>query len=353
MKRTAKTVSVLVFISLLFFACHSVNIGLAEDGGTADKHPLSAISVLRDLIDEINRLDEEMAQMGYYALPTNLFMKFVEPVEPYDTIDESQLPIQEGSVDLTVAARIEEREFDGSSEFSAVVLLTVNGRMVDFEMDGSRSTDGILIRSFQSNRDYLLPVHADNLPVAEGENEIMLVIMSCCPAQELYLDAQYLTGNFHSDRSLEGRAVEPCPEEWIDRVVTVRNPKDAPALMAMPIVGQGEQLAFESDHRGHTLIRTTPSPTLHFYIDNTSSSDQSGRRAGLMALFVDGQLQSVWDGCLIGEIRLQDQDLMKAVQIKTGFGSGERHSICWHYIETESASEWKAWGRFSIVVETQ
>ena len=339
MKRTAKTVSVLVFISLLFFACHSVNIGLAEDGGTADKHPLSAISVLRDLIDEINRLDEEMAQMGYYALPTNLFMKFVEPVEPYDTIDESQLPIQEGSVDLTVAARIEERDFDGSSEFS--------------EMDGSRSTDGILIRSFQSNRDYLLPVHADNLPVAEGENEIMLVIMSCCPAQELYLDTQYLTGNFHSDRSLEGRVVEPCPEERIDRVVTVRNPKDAPELMAMPIVSQGEQLAFESDHRGHTLIRTTPSPTLHFYIDNTSSSDQSGRRAGLMALFVDGQLQSVWDGCLIGEIRLQDQDLMKAVLIKTGFGSGERHSICWHYIETESASEWKALNSSRFVVETR
>lgn len=145
MKRTAKTVSVLVFISLLFFACHSVNIGLAEDGGTADKHPLSAISVLRDLIDEINRLDEEMAQMGYYALPTNLFMKFVEPVEPYDTIDESQLPIQEGSVDLTVAARIEEREFDGFSEFSVVVLLTVNGRMVDFEMDGSRSADGTCV----------------------------------------------------------------------------------------------------------------------------------------------------------------------------------------------------------------
>ena len=351
MKRMIRTVSILVFISLLFFACHSVNIGLAEDGGTANKHPLSAISVLRDLIDEINRLDEEMAQMGYYALPTNLFMRFVQPVEPYDTIDESQLPIQEGSVDLTVAARIEEREFDGSSEFSAVVLLTVNGRMVDFEMDGSRSTDGILIRSFQSNRDYLLPVHADNLPAAEGENEIMLIIMSCCPAQELYLDAQYLTGNFRSDHSLEGKVIEPCPEERIDRVVAVRSRKDAPELMSMPLVDKGEQLAFESDHRGHTLIRTKPAPTLHFYIDNSSISDLSGQRTGLMALFVDGYLQPAWDGCNIGEIRLQNDDLMKAILVKTDFSSGERHSVCWYYIETESVDEWKIAEKHNIVVE--
>lgn len=137
--------SILVFISLLFFTFQAVDIGLAEDGGAADNHPLSAIPVLRDLIAEINRLDEEMAQMGYYALPTSLFMRFVEPDEPYDTIDESQLPVRDGSVDLTVAARIEEREFDGFSEFSVVVLLTVNGRMVDFEMDGSRSADGTCV----------------------------------------------------------------------------------------------------------------------------------------------------------------------------------------------------------------
>ena len=145
MKQVIRTVSILVFISLLFFTCQVVDIGLAEDGGAADNHPLSAIPVLRDLIAEINRLDEEMAQMGYYALPTSLFMRFVEPDEPYDTIDESQLPVRDGSVDLTVAARIEEREFDGSSAFSAVVLLTVNGRMVDFEMDGSRSADGTCV----------------------------------------------------------------------------------------------------------------------------------------------------------------------------------------------------------------
>ena len=73
--------SILVFISLLFFTFQAVDIGLAEDGGAADNHPLSAIPVLRDLIAEINRLDEEMAQMGYYALPTSLFVGFVEPDE--------------------------------------------------------------------------------------------------------------------------------------------------------------------------------------------------------------------------------------------------------------------------------
>ena len=353
MKRLIMTASALAVLCLLFFSCSPVYAGLAKDGGAEDKHPLSAIPVLRDTIAEVNQMDEEMAQMGFYALPTSLYMKFVEPMEPYDPIDASCLPVREGSVDLTVAARIEERESDGSSEFSAVALLTVNGRMVDFEMDGMESADGILFRSLQGNRDYLLPVHAEDLPVDEGENEIMLVLMCWCPEQEMYLDTQDLTGSFRSDRSLEGKTVNPCPEERIDRVVTVRDRKDAPELMAMPIVNNGEQLSFESDHRGHVLIRTKPSPTLHFYIDNMSMDDLSGQRSGLMVLFVDGQLQPVWDGRMIGEIHLQDGEMMKAILLKTNFRSGERHSIFWHYIETESAGEWKAWNTSRFVVEVR
>ena len=345
-----KAVACLIIICLLFFGCLAVNDGLAESTGAEEAHPLSAIPVLREMIEEMNRADEEMARMGFYALRSILYLEFVEAAEPYAPMDASHPPVSGNSVDLLLAARIEEAEFDGTSEFAAMALLTVNGRMVDFEMNGSQSVNGILTASLWSNRDYLLPIHAEHLPLSAGENEIMLVMTSCCPARELYLDAQYRACTFHADRSEKGSVIEPCPEERIDRVVTQ---KDAPELMSRPIVAAGEQLGFESDHRGHILIQTKPSPTLHFYIDNMSAGDRMGPRAGLMVLYVDGQPQPVWDGRMIGEVRLQDGDLLKAILLKTDYSSGERHSICWYYIETESAEEWKVCERLCITVEVK
>ena len=353
MKRWFRVGIVRCFVCLLFFSCLAANAGLAEGDGPDSLHPLSDLPVFREMIEEINQLDDEMAQMGYYALPTALYLSLVESEEPYAPIDESRLPVQGDSVELTLAARIEERENNGSTAFSAVALLTVNGRVVDFELDGSRSEDGLLCTTLQSNRDYLLPFRVDHLPVAEGENELMLAVMCCCPEQELFLDAFYLNCGFRADRAFEGEVIAPCPEKRIDRVITVRSRKDAPELMSRQTVAPGEQLAFESDHRGHVLIRTKPAPTLHFYIDDMSMSDIKGQRAGLMLLFVDGRLQPVWDGGLIGEIRLQEGDLMKAIVLKTDFGPGERHSVCWHYIETESADEWKAPDHMWFTVETR
>ena len=342
----------LIVICLLLL-CPAANSGAAEGALSGNTHPLSAIPVLREMIEENNRADEEMARMGFYALRTMLFMKFVEPAEPYAPIDAGRMPFSGNAVDLTLAVRIEEAESDGSSDFTATALLTVNGRMVDFELNGSKSTGGILTFPLRSNQDYLLPVHAEQLPVSQGENEIQLTVMSCCPTQELYLDAQYLDGTFHAEQATEGAGIDPCPEERIGRVVTVRDQQAAPELMTRPLVNAGEQLAFESDHRGHTLIRTRPSPTLHFYLDNTADADLNGQRTGLMALFVDGQLQPVWDGQFIAEIRLQASDRMKAILLKTDYPSGERHSVCWYYAETESADEWKVFDRICFTLETR
>ena len=353
MSRMKRLLSVWSAICLLLCGWPAVNSAFAEASGTDDAPALSAIPVLREMIEEDKRANEEMEKMGYHALPVGLYAVLTESSEPYAPIDTGSVSVSGDSVDLTLAARIEGDESIGIVDYSVTVLLTVNGCMVDYEMDGGRSSGGLLVKTLRGSRDYLLPVHADHLPAAEGENEIMLVLLPFCPEKEMYLDMQFFTCSFRSDHASEGAVIEPCPEERIDRVVTVQNRKDAPELMSMPIVDAGEQLAFESDHRGHNLLRTKPSPTMHFYIDNMSISDMIGRRAGLMALSIDGELQPVWDGKLIGEIRLQEEDLLKAVLLKTDFGSGEHHNVCWYYIETESAGEWKAWNRSCITVETR
>ena len=68
---------------------------------------------------------------------------------------------------------------------------------------------------------------------------------------------------------------------------------------------------------------------------------------------MDGQLQPVWDGQFIAEIRLQASDRMKAILLKTDYPSGERHSVCWYYAETESADEWKVFDRICFTLETR
>ena len=53
----------------------------------------------------------------------------------------------------------------------------------------------------------------------------------------------------------------------------------------------------------------------------------------------------------IGEVWLQANDLMKVIQLKTDFASGERHSVCWYDLEMESAGEWKLFDHLCVTVE--
>ena len=90
----------LIVICLLLL-CPAANSGAAEGALSGNTHPLSAIPVLREMIEENNRADEEMARMGFYALRTMLFMKFVEPAEPYAPIDAGRMPFSGNAVNPT------------------------------------------------------------------------------------------------------------------------------------------------------------------------------------------------------------------------------------------------------------
>lgn len=105
-------------------------------------------------------------------------------------------------------------------------------------------------------------------------------------------------------------------------------------------VSPEEQLDLESDHYGYTKVTTVPSPTMHFQIDNVSTEGIIGNRSGLLLFFIDGELKPVWNGSYIGEISLEERDLIKEIIMKSEFKPGEEHNIRWCYFETRGVSEW-------------
>ena len=53
-------------------------------------------------------------------------------------------------------------------------MLLLNGKAVEFSIDGKSSEGGILTASLQTNKDYVMSISANDLPVIEGKNKLTL-----------------------------------------------------------------------------------------------------------------------------------------------------------------------------------
>lgn len=316
----------------------STSAGLTEATESATEtgtHPVSKIAFMRRLIEENNASDEAMEQQGFHALKTICFISFTQDKDPYEPIEN--IKVDKNSMKATVVVRIEEGESDGHSEFQTYAVMMLNGKIVDFSLDGNAGKDGILSTTMQSNTDYIFTVSADDLPVIKGDNELTLTIFGYSESRDLYIDRQYSVVHFTSDHDESGKVIEACPEDKIN-IITHQDRNKAGSVSGL--VSPEEQLDFESDHYGYRKYTVKPSAAMHFFIDNMSIECNIGNRRGLMLFFVDGKLQPVWNGSYIAEISLKESDLKKEIIIDSRFKPGEEHNICWHYVETRGVSEW-------------
>ena len=64
--------------------------------------------------------------------------------------------------------------------------------------------------------------------------------------------------------------------------------------------------------------------------------------------FIDGELKPVWNGSYIGEISLEERELIKEIIMTSEFKPGEEHNIRWYYMETHGVSEWPVSNWFSV-----
>ena len=308
---------------------------VSEDG----LHPVSSIEFMREWIDEINQTDEIMEQQGFHAIKKYLLMSFAEDDAPYSRIEK--IAAEGSGVHATVVMRIEEADSDESSVFSMTAVLLANGKPVSFRLNENSSREGILTVSLNSNQDYIMSLSAEDLPAAEGENKLILVVFGYSRDQDLYLDSQSITGSFQSAIKNDGVSAVLCPENEID-IVTIQNRKELGHYAMMDFLFDGEMTDFQSDHYGNYLMTSRPDPTLHFYLDNMNNPGQYDNSEGIMFMLVDGELKPVWNGSCFGEISMRDSDLVKVIRLESGFQTGEQHHLYWYYQETKGVSDWPA-----------
>lgn len=300
-------------------------------------HPASSIAFLREWIEENNRMDEEMEQQGYHAVKKQLYLSLTEDAEPYAQV--GTVAAETNGIHATVVMRVEESDSDESSAFSVTAVLLMNGKPVDFRLDGNSSEGGILTVSLDSNRDYVMSLSAEDLPVTAGENKLILIGFGYSGDQDFYLNPCYTKGSFQSAAEYDGIAIIPCPEDQIDTVV-IQDRSELAAYTQQSFLSAGEMTDFQSDHYGNYLMTSKPDPTMHFYLDNMSIQGMYDNSKGIMLLFIDGEMKPVWNGNCFGEMSVLDSDLLKVIRVKSGFRAGEQHHIYWCYQETEGAEEW-------------
>lgn len=357
MKIWNKAIGILVGTAVFLNGCNAADINVSESTEsnktevtsttTEEKgHPVSGIPFLREKIKQINEADQAMEEQGFHALKTICFVSFTQDEAPYEPIET--VKIDKDSLNATAVVRIEESDFGGHSDFRLYAIMTVNGKVVDFSLDGKNSEGGILTTSMKSNKDHIIRVSADDLPSDKGENELSLGLFGYSKSRDMYIDYQNSTVRFTSDHEVSGNVIEVCPEDKIN-VVTYRD-RDR-ISSGTYFVSPEQQLDFESDHYGYNKVTTVPSPTMYFQIDNMSTEGIIGNRRGLLMFFIDGKLQPVWNGSYIGEITLDENDLIKEIVLASDFKPGEERNICWYYIETRGVSEWPVGSWLSMHVE--
>ena len=323
-----------------------------ETAGTPDsgRHPVSSIAFLREWIEENNRMDEEMEQQGFHSTGKILYLSFAEDSEPY--AQAGTIAAEDSGIHATAVMRIEDAKSSESSGFSVTAVLLMNGKPVDFRLDGNSSEGGILTVSLNSNQDYIMHLSAEDLPVMPGENKLLLIAFGYCMDQDFYLDPCYTKGSFLSDAEYDGAAITPCPEGEID-AVSIRDKGELGAYIQQMFLSDGEMTDFQSDHYGNFLMTSRPDPTMHFYLDNMSVQGLYNNSKGILFLFIDGKLMPVWNGNCFGEMSVRDGDLLRVIRVKSGFRAGEQHHIYWCYQETEGAEEWPLCMRYRMKMKIE
>lgn len=322
----------------------------SESPENLEQHPVSSIAFLREWIEEDKQMDEEMEKQGLHSPGKILYLSFAEDNEPYAQTEA--VAAEGGSLHATAVLRMEDVKSNESIGYSVTAVLLVNGKPVDFRLDGNSSEGGILAVSLKTNEDYILNLSAEDLPVVQGENRLLLVACAYCRDQDLYLEPSYTKASFLSDAASAGTAISPCPEDEID-VTVIRDKKETGAYMQHAFLDDDKMTDFQSDHYGNYLMTSKPDPTLHFYLDNMSVPGLFDNSKGILLLFIDGELKPVWNGNCFGEMSVGKDDLLRIIRVKSGFESGEQHHLFWCYQETEGAEEWPLTMRYRMKMKIE
>ena len=296
---------------------------------------------LRNWINHINAADDD-AESGILNLVEQSMLGFTghsdDPDAALKLVDDENLPFADGKVQMDLNLLMYPYHDNGEYTLPTSMVLTVNGKVYDFSVDGKKSQNGVLTMEVPVDQDLVLPFDMSGVPVQAGENELTFWIMAYSPATELYLANQCFTGYFQSDKAYDGDAPADVASEDMLKGITVETTdgKTKEQIMGGVEMSITEKSNIVGNIDGDRFITVKASAPLSFPILNQNVDQGPSNRSGLCIVLSNGKPLPAFGGKTLADISLKDTELIKNVPYDHGFHAGDAARIDCCLLEYEN-----------------
>lgn len=218
-------------------------------------------------------------------------------------------------------------EYDGS--FKSTVVVIVNGKVCDFELDGMKSSMGRMIFEHEYGTEYLEKLTVSDCDFIKGENTISVLCANYYP-QIGHSIGLYVTKNFYSDTektqssTLTLNASELTGAEFV-------NGKIAPVASSDFIY---EQILFDSSKRCTTVPQNGVSgiKQINALPGNTKTLD----RNVICLVMKNGELLPAWNGSELLQIEFTTDIISASLPITNTIENGEYALLSYFMFDIEN-----------------
>ena len=218
-------------------------------------------------------------------------------------------------------------EYDGS--FKSTVVVIVNGKVCDFELDGMKSSMGRMIFEHEYETEYLEKLTVSDCDFKKGENTISVLCANYYP-QIGHSSGLYITKNFYSDTektqssTLTLNASELTGAEFV-------NGKIAPVASSDFIY---EQIFFDDSKRCTTVPQNGVSgiKQINALPGNTKTLD----RNVICLVMKNGELLPAWNGSELLQIEFTTDIISASLPITNTIENGEYALLSYFIFDIEN-----------------
>lgn len=254
-------------------------------------------------------------------------------------LDYDKLPYENNSLNMTLYSKIQTSDPPEEDTCPAIMLMTVNGQLYDFSIDGKASSNGFLETVLPINKDLRVPLNVKNLPAQKGENDFRFYIISTqCDSYPPLIRSYY--GIFHS--STENGGIKPVilPDESEVKIIQTEttdgksqneliNPFDKTIYM------------FDSDaviSTNNEEFSSVLKPSTQFYFDLPNINHDLGpsNRNGICLVLFNGKAMNIWNSHPCTSISMTDNEIMKRLLLPVDLKPGDKGQISCIYIDLEN-----------------
>lgn len=218
-------------------------------------------------------------------------------------------------------------EYDGS--FKSTVVVIVNGKVCDFELDGMKSSMGRMIFEHEYETEYLEKLTVSDCDFIKGENTISVLCANYYP-QIGHSFGVYVTKNFYSDTEKTQSSTFTLNASELTGAEFV-NGKNAPVVSSDFIY---EQILFDSSKRCTTVPQNGVSgiKQMNALPGKTKTLD----RNVICLVMKNGELLPAWNGSELLQIEFTTDIISASLPITNTIENGEYALLSYFMFDIEN-----------------